>query len=152
MRANAWLYAVIAGASLTGCQSMMFSQQIPPTATTCENTKVCFIPVSVVGCAVSIPPEKVDVVAKGNYVAIFWHLTLPSIAQKYAFDPNKGVALKAPDPSGQFTVQQPVFNNLVYIWVDKNTNWQTYGYSINIIDTGNGNRPCPPLDPQVINN
>lgn len=150
MRAIALLSAVIAGTSLMGCQSMMFAQKIPLTATTCNSTNVCIIPVTVAGCTVTIPPDLADVVAKGNYVAILWHLTLPSIAQKYTFDPNKGVVLKAPDPSGQFTVQQPVFNNMGYLWVDRNSNWQTYDYTINIVDANN--RPCPPLDPRIWNN
>jgi hypothetical protein len=85
----------------------------------------------------------------GKPIVILWYLTPASILQKYAFDKTKGVVLKVDDPAAQFPTQEPLFNDHGYLWVNRNTNFKIYDYSINIVDSGG--RACPPLDPKIYN-
>lgn len=150
MRTKVLICAGMASAVLTGCGTAPVAGD-SVYASTCDGKKVCVIPVTVVECAVTIPPDRTNIYVKNNNVAILWHLTRESVAKKYAFDPGKGVELKLMDGYFQFTAQGPVANDWAYFWLDRNTISKEYDYSINIIDTASG-KPCPVLDPKIINN
>ncbi len=162
MRTRTLVFALIAGSTLAGCGGMqggaviMNSGLIP---TTCDNSQRCVIPVSVTACVVSIPGDFQDVSIKSKNVSIIWELTAPAVKSGYRFASRDGVVLKSSTPDNghwytgkQFSGQGTIAHGTGFMWIDKNSDWDAYLYTINVIDTANGDRACTPLDPRVINN
>ena len=149
MRILSLVCAVAASAVMLGCTTV--PKFDPQVATSCDDKHVCGVPVTVVNCVVTIPPDKAELHMSGGPVAILWFLTPASILQKYSFNTTKGVVLKVPDPFAQFPTQEPVFNEHAYLWLNRNTNVKVYDYSINIVDNGHAGAACPVLDPKIYN-
>jgi len=147
MRFRSVVCAGVASAAMMGC--MTVTKFDPKASTSCTDRNVCAVPVTVANCAISIPPDKASLVMSGKPIVILWYLTPASILQKYTFNTANGVALKVDDPAAQFPTQEAVFNDHAYLWVNRNTNFKVYDYSINVVDSGG--RACPPLDPKIYN-
>ena len=147
MRIRSVVCAVVASAGMMGC--MTATKFDPQLSTSCTDRNVCAVPVTVANCAISIPPDKTNLVMSGKPIVILWYLMPAAIVQKYTFDTTKGVVLKVDDPAAQFPTQEAVFNDHAYLWVNRNTNVKVYDYSINVVDSGG--RACPTLDPKIYN-
>ena len=153
MRTTAFIGAVIASAAMMGCGGMQIQGGPAPTST-CENTALCEISVSVSGCTVKIPPDKQVIAMKGNYVAIIWQLDTDAVKDKFQFD---NVVLKSNTPDNghwytgkQFSGQKAINNKTGFFWIDRNSDYSYYEYTIDLLDTVN-NRHCK-LDPMFANN
>ena len=162
MRTKTLVLVLIAASTLAGCVGMqggMAIQNLSLTPTTCDNTQRCVIPVSVAACTVTIPSDFQDVSIKSKNVSIIWELAAPAVKSGYRFANSDGVVLKPSTPDNghwytgkQFSAQGPIAHATAFMWIDKNSDSDAYLYTINIIDTANGDRRCPPLDPRVVNN
>lgn len=159
MRTTIVSFAIAVIALFAGCASVKVADLPPGTFTSCDNHVGCLIPVSVVGCNVTIPADKQAVVMNGNFVAILWQLDPDAVQNKYRFDSSAGVILKDSTPDTghwytgkQFSGQMPIAQGISYFWIDRNSDWNEYRYTINIVDGNNGNKACKPLDPKVVNN
>jgi hypothetical protein len=152
MRTTTLLFAALASAALMGCVGMLAQGDNPAPTSTCKNNAVCRIEVSVSGCTVKIPADKQVIEMKGRNVVIIWKLDDQAVKDKFEFDKNAGVVLKSitPDPDQQFFGQMAINNNTGYLWIDRNSDWKYYQYTIDLYDTAN-NRHCK-LDPMFANN
>ena len=151
MRTRTLLLAALASAAMIGCGGMGIMGNPPPPTSTCENTAVCQIVVSVSGCTVTIPPDKQIIEMKGRNVVIMWSLDDAAVKAKFEFDKDAGIVLKSITPDhGQFFGQTAINNRTGYLWVDRNSDWRRYEYTIDLIDTAS-NRHCK-LDPIFANN
>ena len=154
MRTRTLLFAALASAAMMGCGTMgIQGGSAPPPTSTCKNSEVCQIVVSVSGCTVTIPADKKVIEMKGRNVVIIWKLDDAAVKAKFEFDNSAGVVLKSstPDPDNkQFFGQMAINNKTGYIWIDRNSDYKVYEYGIDLIDTVN-NRHCK-LDPLFYNN
>jgi len=151
MRTKTLLLAALASAAMIGCGGMGVKGG-PAATATCKNNEVCQIVVSVSGCTVTIPPDKQVIEMKGRNVVIIWKLDDAAVRAKFEFDKDAGIVLKSstPDPGQQFFGQMAINNKTGYLWIDKNSDYNRYEYTIDLVDTAN-NRHCK-LDPQFLNN
>ena len=160
MRMFAWLGIVIAAVALTGCNTMRASGGDPsPTAFKCTYDVDCVVYVHVTDtnpCVVSVDKPEIEMKGSSTWHAgvkhlIRWQMDEASHDAKFRFDTTKGVALKSPDPDDQFSGQGPQDNGKQFHWRDKNSNYYTYDYEVNVFKKTNPAIKCK-LDPKIYNN
>jgi len=159
MRMTGLFCGVVAVSALMGCSDMIrpMADSVPLTTFKCTYDVDCRVLVSVTNtnpCVVTV--DRPDIEMKGSSTfsgvthLIRWELDEAADDARFRFDADKGVLLKTPDQDGQFSGQSPQGGAKQYHWRDKNTNYRTYDYEINIVQKNSTNR-CR-LDPRVINN
>jgi hypothetical protein len=163
MRMIGLLCGAIAAAVLAGCagtQTMTTGGTGGPASMAgfeCNFAVDCVVYVHVTDtnpCVVSV--DKPEIVMKGSETwtgvrhLIRWELDEASDDAKFRFDSVKGVTLKRPDQSGQFSGQSPQGGGKQYHWRDKNTNYFAYDYEIKVFKKTNPAINCK-LDPRIWN-
>jgi hypothetical protein len=164
MRTTGVFFGIILATVLAGCvgtQTMNAGGTggaAPLTGFECNFAVDCVVYVHVTDtnpCVISV--DKPEIVMKGSATwtgvkhLIRWELDESSDDAKFRFASTNGVVLKTPDQHGQFSEQGPQGGGKQYHWRNKNTNYATYGYDINVFKKTNPAVNCR-LDPRIINN
>jgi hypothetical protein len=164
MRNIGLLCGAITAAVLAGCGGMQTMNAggtggaTPLAGFECNFAVDCVVYVHVTDtnpCVISV--DKPEIVMKGSETwtavkhLIRWEMDEASDDAKFRFDSASGVVRKSPDQNGQFSGQSPQGGGKQYHWRDKNTNYATYGYDINVFKKTNPAIKCR-LDPRIINN
>ena len=138
MSKKLWICTTLVSIGLLGCDSMPRALAEP-----C-NPGICKVEVSVVDCAVSIQPNRLDVPLPRGGKNIHWDI----VSDDYVFAAN-GIVIDRPD--GEFDLPELSNPGKKFKWHDKHTKQGDYKYSVNVIKTGVNPRACPTHDPFIVN-
>lgn len=135
MKANATFITALLALAVGGCAGMHAAKPA------CD-TPVCHVTVTVSDCRISVDPYELHVKRGNSNSQIHW--TLRS-SPGYAFTAD-GIFLKG-NTGGE--LHSPELANPTHFKLkNKNSYPGKYEYGINVTRDG---RPCPPLDPPIVN-